>query len=402
MAISFQKLTRPQMRNLAVGKKLMENGISFERLRNGDGVFTVNIMVDRQRVHRVVGRESEGVTRSQAERFIEQTRTAAREGRLALPKGRKVALSFSQAGDLYLSRLLEEGGRNMYRKKQQLGQHLTPFFGQMPLSKISSFDVARYRKRREDHGVSYATINRELAVLSHLLNKGVEWGWITHRPAKIVRYKEDNGRIEYLTSEQCASLTVSAKADQNPHVYPFVVIGLSTSMRKSEILSILKENVDLDRRRIFIPEAKAGSRDQPITAELCAFLVEHISGLPKGTDWLFPQVSSRTGHVVDIRKAFRRAVTRAGMDPDKILRHTLRHTAITHLVQAGVDLPTVQKISGHKTMSMVARYAHANGAHIDAAMNKLEFRLVLGLTPAIGGICAPVTQELHKLPKKAS
>jgi site-specific recombinase XerD len=44
-------------------------------------------------------------------------------------------------------------------------------------------------------------------------------------------------------------------------------------------------------------------------------------------------------------------------------------------VQAGVDLPTVQKISGHKTLAMVARYAHANGAHIDAAMDKLETRL---------------------------
>ncbi|WP_202944828.1 tyrosine-type recombinase/integrase [Nitrosospira multiformis] len=31
------------------------------------------------------------------------------------------------------------------------------------------------------------------------------------------------------------------------------------------------------------------------------------------------------------------------------MRHTLRHTAITHLVQAGVDLPTVKRISGHKT-----------------------------------------------------
>jgi hypothetical protein len=45
------------------------------------------------------------------------------------------------------------------------------------------------------------------------------------------------------------------------------------------------------------------------------------------------------------------------------------------LVQAGVDLPTVQKISGHKTLAMVGRYSHANGAHIDAAMDKLEQRM---------------------------
>jgi hypothetical protein len=48
--------------------------------------------------------------------------------------------------------------------------------------------------------------------------------------------------------------------------------------------------------------------------------------------------------------------------------------AITHLVQAGVDLPTVKRISGHKTMIMVERYAHQSGTHIAEAMSKLDDR----------------------------
>jgi integrase len=36
----------------------------------------------------------------------------------------------------------------------------------------------------------------------------------------------------------------------------------------------------------------------------------------------------------------------------------------------GVDLPTVQRISGHKTLAMVTRYAHQNGSHIQVAMDK--------------------------------
>jgi DNA-directed RNA polymerase specialized sigma subunit len=40
-----------------------------------------------------------------------------------------------------------------------------------------------------------------------------------------------------------------------------------------------------------------------------------------------------------------------------------------------VDLPTVKRISGHKTLIMVERYAHQNGEHIQAAMDKLENRL---------------------------
>ncbi len=79
-----------------------------------------------------------------------------------------------------------------------------------------------------------------------------------------------------------------------------------------------------------------------------------------------------------IEKPFRRVVSAAGLDPREVVRHTLRHTAITHLVQAGVDLPTVQRISGHKTLQMVVRYSHQNGEHIQAAMDKLEQRYKVG------------------------
>lgn len=45
-------------------------------------------------------------------------------------------------------------------------------------------------------------------------------------------------------------------------------------------------------------------------------------------------------------------------------------------VQAGVDLPTVKRISGHKTLIMVERYSHQNGAHIQVAMDKLQERIL--------------------------
>jgi integrase len=386
---TFQKLTRSNLKRLHAGDKVTEHGITFERLANGDGVYSVNIMVDRVRIHRVVGRESGGTTRTQCEAFIEKTRTAAREDRLALPKGRKVALTFSDAARQYVTKLEEINGKGIDRKKCQLNLHLKPFFREKGLAKITSFDVERYKKHRVEQGASPATCNRELAVLSHLFSMGVEWGWLTHRPAKINRFKEDNGRITYLTVDQCGRVLEAAKGDLSPHIYTYCLIALGTSMRMSEILSIRRENVDPEKRRIFIPQAKAGAREQPMTAELAAYLKDYMTSLPKGAEWLFPSIGSKSGHLATIRKAHRRVIKAAGLDPDVIVRHTFRHTAVTHLVQAGVDLPTVQKISGHKTLSMVARYAHANGAHIDAAMDRLETRLT---TDKI----VPITRKLHK------
>ncbi|MDS4055488.1 MAG: site-specific integrase, partial [Candidatus Accumulibacter sp.] len=217
MAKTFTKLTRPLMRKLAAGEKLNEHGITFERQASGEGVFSVNVMVDGQRIHRVIGRESDGTTRTQAEEFIEKARQEARAGRLSLPKGRKLALTLRDAAMDYLERLHESDGKDLKMKKMRLDLHLVPFFGDMALAKIGSFDIERYKKQRAQEtvivrprgkaieqtadratSVKPATINRELAVLSHLLNKASEWGWIDRPAARIRRFQEGQGRITYL------------------------------------------------------------------------------------------------------------------------------------------------------------------------------------------------------------
>ena len=391
MAIKFSKLTRHAIRSAKTGETLTEHGIEFTRLPNGDGRYAVNVMVDGQRIHRTVGKESDGTTRTQAEEYIEKVRRDAKDDRLSLPKGRKIALGFRDAADGYLRRLVEEGGKDIKKKKERFDLHLSPFFGDRPLSKIASFDVERYKKHRlgeqsnaskGDGGTSPipvkftqpGTVNRELAALSHLFNKAIEWGWAAARPAKIVRCKEGQGRIIYLTLTQADQLLQSALADESPQIYPFILIGLETSMRRTEILSIQREDVDLERRVLFIRKAKAGAREQPMTPRLAEYLKTYLDGLSPESPWLFPSPNSASGHTVDIRKPFRRAAAAAGLNPDEVVRHTLRHTAITHLVQAGVDLPTVKRISGHRTLIMVERYAHQNGEHIQAAMDKLEAR----------------------------
>ena len=181
-----------------------------------------------------------------------------------------------------------------------------------------------------------------------------------------------------MTSDQVIKLLESAKEHQSSFVYLFIMVALETSMRRSEILSIRVENIATDRRIIFIPHAKAGAREQPITKKLSKYLESHLQTMEKGQEWLFPSSRSKCGHIRWPEHAFREVVKNAGLDPKQIVMHTLRHTAITHLVQGGVDLPTVQRISGHKTLQMVARYSHQNGEHIQAAMDVLDGRYTDG------------------------
>jgi hypothetical protein len=111
MSLKFSRLTRMTIRKLKLNSKVSEHGITFERLSDGDGRYSVNIMVDGQRIHRVIGKESDGVTRKQAEDFIEKARSDARAGRLNLPKGRKLALGFDDAAKQYLAKLEKRAAR---------------------------------------------------------------------------------------------------------------------------------------------------------------------------------------------------------------------------------------------------------------------------------------------------
>ena len=91
-------------------------------------------------------------------------------------------------------------------------------------------------------------------------------------------------------------------------------------------------------------------------------------------------------------KPFRRAVIAAGLDPKSITPHVMRHTAITNLVKAGVDLPTIQRISGHKTLAMVMRYTHVHGDHIDRAIKTIARGIP---EPTVNNLAGTPTQGLH-------
>lgn len=399
MSLRFSRLDRPTARKLRTGEKITEHGITAERLVDGDIRYTVNIMVDGHRIHRVIGRESGGVTRTQCEEFIATAQTDARAGRLSLPKGRKLALAFAAAADAYIKQLEEGAGKNIRIKRRQLAMYLKPFFGTMRLDAITSFTVDRYKKKRIDAGVANATINRELATLSNLFSLAVEWKWIDRRPCRFKLLEESPGRIIALSNGQSADLMAAAIDSADSYCWLFVAFGLNTAMRHSEILATRFDKIDFDKRRIFVPDAKAGQREQPITPELTEMLLREREMRNDRDGWIFPSLhkDSGTGHRARMDNAFRNAVIRAGLDPDLVTPHVMRHTAITNLVQAGVDLPTIQKISGHKTLAMVLRYAHVHDQHIDKAIAAIGRTLPERPTNKTGGA---ITQELHTPPRR--
>lgn len=393
MSLRFNRLTRTAIRALSVGARINEHGITVERLSNGDCRYSINIMVDGQRIHRVIGRESEGVTREQAERAIESFRTKAREGRLDLPTGRKTHRTFREAGEEYLQNLEDtlhrgvKGFEDLPNKRRHIQSHLIPYFKDQRADKITDFAVQHFARQRMEAGAKLATVNRELSTLSHMMNRMVQWKWIRSddRP-KIAKGEEKRKKIVILSPANQAALMRGGIGDQDPATWLFIAFGLNTAMRHSEILRVRWDEIDFANNRIDIPQAKAGQRVQPITTSLRTMLENERKRRDDKDGYIFSHRRHRgnTPYRKSMARQFERAVLRAGLEPDKVTPHVMRHTAITSLVQAGIDLPTIQRISGHKTLAMVMRYVHLADDHIDTAIASLDT-----------GMFDEITHELH-------
>jgi len=158
----------------------------------------------------------------------------------------------------------------------------------------------------------------------------------------------------------------------SPTMRQMVILALNTGMRRGEILNLKWENVNLRERRIEITEQKNG---QYSTIPLNLTVVEMLRSIPRrlGSDYVFPGLIQGKPFY-DLFRHFEKAVKAAKLKDVNF--HTLRHTAASHLVMAGVDLATVQEIMRHKTITMTLRYAHLAPEHKQAAVDALQNALV--------------------------
>jgi Phage integrase family len=160
--------------------------------------------------------------------------------------------------------------------------------------------------------------------------------------------KESPGRIIALGDKQCDALIRAAIGSADPYCWLLRHLrreyGDAASGDPSRALR-------RDRFRLCDYLCRL-RREQPITPEMTEMFLREREMRSDREGWIFPSPhkDSGTGHRARIDIAFRDVVTSAGLDPKQVTPHVMGHTALTKLVQAGVDLPTIQKIPGHKTV----------------------------------------------------
>ena len=206
---------------------------------------------------------------------------------------------------------------------------------------------------RIQEGVAKATINRQGATLSKLFAWSIERGYHPgpNPMRQIKKFRENPGRIRYLTGEEASRLILAAA----PHLKPILVAGLHTGGRLNELLSLKWGDIDFDRGIVSFRRETTKSRKErqvPVSPELTATLRRLRPGAPD------ERVFEYNGRgLVSVRSSFKRACRKAGLGRDVVF-HTLRHSFASWFVMNGGDPYRLQKYLGHSTMTLTQRYSH--------------------------------------------
>ncbi len=266
-----------------------------------------------------------------------------------------------------------------YKSKAYLIEQLSEVFGNIPLRRFNSMLLEQYQTERLQQnkkpvknnivtGNKPATVNRLIATIKHMFTKAVEWDMVEEDTLKRIRkvkfLEENNKRLRYLSKEECQELIKSCE----PHLKPIIITALNTGCRKGEILSLKWDNIDLKHGFIRLEHTKNGDkRNIPISDDLKALL----QGITRRIDILYVFFDSVTGNPYqDVKRSFNTALRRAKIYDFKF--HDLRHTFASHLVMAGVDITTVSRLLGHKSLTMTLRYAHLAPDHLSKAVNMIN------------------------------
>jgi integrase len=275
-------------------------------------------------------------------------------------------ITFAELSIKYLE--YANGRLKSYKRLKSFVKTLNIYFNNKRLTDFTVYNIENMQSDIIKKGLSVAYANRLTAVLKTMFTKASDWQLIDDTVLRTIRrikmLKGENKRLRYLSDDDVERLISNCES----YLKPIVITALNSGMRKSEILYLTWNRVDLKNRVILLDITKNGERREiPINDTLLNTLSCIIRNIK--TDYLFYNPKTLKPFS-DIKKVWQRALIKSHILDFHF--HDLRHTFASQLVMKGADLATVQKLLGHKTINMTLRYAHLSNVHLKDAVNMLN------------------------------
>ena len=289
-------------------------------------------------------------SRALAEKWARGIESDIERGRVSPETDAARRLTISEAVERYVEERVE-GRKHGRRDRNRLTALLeSTGWGSVALPDLRPLTVSTYARERTAAGCRPDTVRLDLAALSAVYQHAImDWGMDIDNPLRRVRRPSLAGtaRDRRLRDGEMERLQAAAL----PDFRPVLVWAVETAMRREEIATLAWEYVDMEKGTAHLPTTKNG---EARTVPLSHVALDILRGLPTPAD--------RTGSVFGLNKdqltdRMRNTVKKAGISDLRF--HDLRHEATSRLCELGIfNLLEISRITGHKTLAMLNRYAH--------------------------------------------
>jgi site-specific recombinase XerD len=241
---------------------------------------------------------------------------------------------------------------------------LAKYYRQPP-DQLSQEQIRAYLLHLKERGLSPSSRNVAISGMKFFYHQCLGWN---EKQLFIPPRKRSWQLPEVLSQKEVERLLLAATTQRDRCL---LMTAYATGLRVSELVRLKVSAIDSHRMMVRVEQGK-GRKDrytilsQRLLCELRSYWKEHRS-----PTYLFP---NRKGTPISIdyaQKTYNRAKLRAGIEKGHGI-HTLRHCFATHLLEAGVDLRTIQTLLGHTSLLSTERYLQIRQHRITTMANPLD------------------------------
>ena len=245
------------------------------------------------------------------------------------------------------------------------------------LAKASRTEIEAYLMMLDANGLAKATRARRLSSIKQLYRFAYEDGLRADNPAQLVKGPGREKRLPKTLSVEevdrllAAAETLGRSSGDRLRNACLMQLLYATGMRVTELVS-LPVSAARGNPQVMLVKGKGGKErmvplSPPARAALTAWLDHRDAEEARKTEntgaapsrFLFPS-RGKAGHLTRMRfyLLIKDIAVAAGVSPEKVTPHTLRHAFATHLLAGGADLRSIQTLLGHADISTTEIYTH--------------------------------------------
>jgi integrase len=336
-------------------------------------------------------------TKHQAQAELVRLKAAADRGDYIDPSKTTVA-DFLDRWETWAA--TQVSAKTLERYRELLKHHVRPRLGALRIQKFKPVDLAElYGKlqtaKPEGAGLAPRTVGHVHRLLHRVLGDAVKWSLIAVNPASAAEPpRVERTEIEILEPEQIRTVLDALRGRP---LHPVAVLALATGMRRGELAALRWGDVDFDGGKIRVersleqtnagltfksPKTKAGRRTISVGPSVIAEIRDQwrrqqeqrlVLGIGKAgaDDLVFARPDASPWPPDSLTSAWQKAV--ATLKLPKVTLHALRHTHVSQLIAAGLDVVTVSRRIGHSNPNVTLTvYAHLFGNTDERAAAAVE------------------------------